>query len=104
MFHIFPGKVYACYFPQVTGKAEISVKFEIIENNSLLDSVNTLEGREAIQKDPDRLEVGSTIQIQQGQMQGPTPGPGQFQAQTQTGWKMDQDFLPRKKDLGVFVD
>lgn len=46
------------YFPQVAGRVEISVKSEIIENNSLLDSVNTLEGRDGIQKDSDRLEVG----------------------------------------------
>lgn len=44
------------YFPQVTGRVEIPVKFEIIESNSLLDSINTVEGRDAIQKDPDRRE------------------------------------------------
>lgn len=57
-----PGKVcfnwrsIHMYFPRVTGRVEISVKFETIENNSLLDSINTQEGRDAIQKDPARLE------------------------------------------------
>jgi len=47
----------------------------------LCGAVNMLEGRDAIQRDLDRLEVGpcESHEVQQGQAQGPAPGSEQSQ-------------------------
>ena len=53
--------------------------------------VDTLEERDAIQKDLDRVERGlcNPQEVQQGQVQGPAPGSRESQTRVQAGQRMD---------------
>jgi len=61
-------------------------------NTKLCGAVDTLEGRDAIQRHLERPgEVGlcKAHEVQQGQVQGPAPGLGQSQTQIQAGQRID---------------
>lgn len=66
---------------------------------------NMLEGRDIVQRDPDRLErcLCEPHQVQQGWVQGPAPRLEQSLAPIETGRRMIK-MNPRNKDWGVFVD
>jgi len=61
------------------------------EDTKLCGAVGILEGRVAIQKDLDRLEVGmcELHEVQQSQLQGPAPRSGQSQTEIQAGLRTD---------------
>ncbi|KAJ7417550.1 rna-directed dna polymerase from mobile element jockey-like [Willisornis vidua] len=59
-------------------------------DTELFDAVDMLEGRDAIQRNLDRLEaLCEPREGQQGQLQSSAPGLGESPAQTQTGQRMD---------------
>jgi len=65
-------------------------------------AVDTLEGRDGIQRDGQAAEVGlrEPHEVQQGQVQAPARGSGQRQTQIQAG---QIESSPEKKDLRVLV-
>jgi len=68
--------------------------------------VDMLEGRDAIQRDLDKLEKWPCVnlEVQQGQMQGPAHESGQSQAQIQRKGREWIENSPEVKNLGVLVD
>ncbi|KAK4826298.1 hypothetical protein QYF61_007145 [Mycteria americana] len=73
---------------------------KFVDDTDLSGVVDTLEGRDAVQRDLDRLEEWAPCEpheVQQGQVQGPAPGSGQLGDE----WI---ERSPAEKDLGVLVD
>ncbi|GAB0176120.1 mitochondrial enolase superfamily member 1 [Grus japonensis] len=67
------------------------------DTTKLCGMVNMLEGRDAIQRDLDRLERWAPVNRMK--FQGPAHGSGQSQTQLQAGWRMDGE-QPRGEGLG----
>lgn len=63
----------------------LPVTWIVPANLQMTAAVDALEGRDAIQRDLNRAEVGlcQHLGVQQGQVQGPVPASGQFHAQIQ---------------------
>lgn len=56
-------------------------------DTELCGAVNTLEGKDSIQRDLDRLHC-ELYEVLQGQVEVPAPRSGQSQGQVQAGWRM----------------
>lgn len=59
------------------------------DDTKLCVAVSTLEGRDAIQRNLDRIERFIPCDVQQSQVPGAASVSGQFQAQIQPGQRMD---------------
>ncbi|GAB0183827.1 hypothetical protein GRJ2_000848000 [Grus japonensis] len=76
------------------------------DDTKLCGVVNTLEGRDAIQRDLDRLQRwahANCMKLEQSQVRGPAHGSGQSQARPYLGREWIES-SPEEKDLGVLVD
>ncbi|GAB0205759.1 hypothetical protein GRJ2_003041500 [Grus japonensis] len=89
------------YHAPASGKIES----KFADDTKLCGVINTLEGRNAIQRDLDGLERGGLCELEevQGQVQGPARGSAQSQVQLQAGREWIES-SPEEKDLGVLID
>ncbi|GAB0180422.1 hypothetical protein GRJ2_000507500 [Grus japonensis] len=77
------------------------------DNTKLNGTVDMLEGMDAIQKDPDRLEelVHTNLKVQQGQVQSPAPGLQKSKGSISTNWGNERiESSPTEKYLEILVD
>lgn len=74
---------------------------KLADDTTLVGALGTLEEREVIQRDQDRLEMGACVKLMKFTRPSSAPGPGQSQAQREAGCQM---ISPAKKYLVVFMD